>query len=761
MRHIFLSQYFITHILSRVFNENEAWRPIQTKKSLEVYASELTRFLACILRTLSSGLGYQFSLSSAQKEAAQALWMKLDGSDNILSLLHTLIYSLIGQPITGADTNQWLCPLTCWLAISSLRSDSKFRAAVDYTPVLAHWQYHIRNTHLHQAQIFIDNYEDGLIGYVSTFYLYFHLSHVLFFRAVKFQCATYLNEELVSPWNTVRWHQHYASNIVYSEAAPPCITWSPDMSKVDCQGRTLEIAHLRLGLQNLLQGVEQRMDTLCGSIEELDIPSDLTEDFTDDRMGWSWLDMQEFTKEPLPLLKHILSKTTDPVATVDSFGQLQWLPHRLSTYRQLFDEINRDLSILSFILPAPSPRGAEFMDMRIRNSQIPRNLYKNFGTWFVHRLVKTTTLVGKLSWVPVLCPDRLARLVDRYLLLVRPVESLFTGILSGSESRALYEEFMWVQGGERVTSLKFSRTLGQITRQYMDCELTLQPWRHIMVSIMREFIPPRFGGNNIGDLLSNHSTQLAQKTYAREVDQLPFLTTDILLDSREICTVWHDILGCGAHTPPIPMRLLSYNTSPPSLPASSSITPSSVINLDAQVGQILETLKSHIQIENKRLQVENKRDIEDAVVSGISTYMVQSGLSGLAAEMKKLTSLVTKLSQTGIPGASTYSSSSASHGPNPLSSVQPFIQQPITHLPAPSAMSRNIPHSFSPLRHLSRHSSSPQPQMSAPSTPSPLHASITLYPSPHTKEINMLQMEHEAQGHSMVIDEVEEEPGML
>ena len=290
VRHIFLSQYFITHILSRVFNENEAWRPIQTKKSLEVYASELTRFLACILRTLSSGLGYQFSLSSAQKEAAQALWMKLDGSDNILSLLHTLIYSLIGQPITGADTNQWLCPLTCWLAISSLRSDSKFRAAVDYTPVLAHWQYHIRNTHLHQAQIFIDNYEDGLIGYVSTFYLYFHLSHVLFFRAVKFQCATYLNEELVSPWNTVRWHQHYASNIVYSEAAPPCITWSPDMSKVDCQGHTLEIAHLHLGLQKLLQSVEQCMDALCGSIEELDTPSDLTEDFTNDRMSWSWLD---------------------------------------------------------------------------------------------------------------------------------------------------------------------------------------------------------------------------------------------------------------------------------------------------------------------------------------------------------------------------------------------------------------------------------------------------------------------------------------
>ena len=99
-------------------------------------------------------------------EAAQVLWTNLQRGNNITSLIHNLVYALIGEPISGADTNQWNCPLTCWLAILSVKSDRKFRSAVHYTPVLAQWQSHIRTIHIYQAELFKDKYMDGLLEYV-------------------------------------------------------------------------------------------------------------------------------------------------------------------------------------------------------------------------------------------------------------------------------------------------------------------------------------------------------------------------------------------------------------------------------------------------------------------------------------------------------------------------------------------------------------------------------------------------------------------
>ena len=82
-------------------------------------------------------------------------------------------------------------------------------------------------------------------------------------------------------------------------------------------------------------------------------------------------------------------------------------------YRQLFDEINDDLTILSFIPPASSPHS-----------------------------IKTTTLTGMIFFMPVLCPDQLAALLDLYQLLIRPVKYIFTEILLGVESRSFYKEYI-------------------------------------------------------------------------------------------------------------------------------------------------------------------------------------------------------------------------------------------------------------------------------------------------------------------------------
>lgn len=381
------------------------------------------------------------------------------------------------------------------------------------------------------------------------------------------------------------------------------------------------------------------MTELCGDIKT-NIPSQLTEDFTNDNIGHSWLHPTKYTTQPLPLLEHLLANSSTAPARVDPSGLLQWVPSRVAKYRRLFDDINELLSVLCFIIPAPPPRGTEYMDTRISNGQISRNVFKNFGTWFVHRMVKTTTLTGSLSWIPVLCPDKLGSLVDRYLLLVRPVECIFTEVLSGRESLEIYKEFLWVQNGNRVTSPMFSQILGVKTRDYMGATLTLRPWRHIAISIMREFIPAHSGGNQIGDLLSNHSTHQAQKTYAREVTQLPFLTSDVLLQSRELCSTWHDVLGFGRNPSPIPMRLLSYGGQP--IRSSSNPTPaqtsSATLERDALQRNISEIVKAAVQMGNQDLKVEMSSLIEKAVARGVASYLTKLGSKNRTEGRMPLTS---------------------------------------------------------------------------------------------------------------------------
>ena len=445
-------------------------------------------------------------------------------------------------------------------------------------------------------------------------------------------------EEVVSPWSIVRSHQHYASAIAYNESSAPCITWSPDMGKIDCQGRTLELFRLREGIRQLWLKVKGCMDDLCGHIPT-NIPEDLTEDFTDKRIGASWVDPTKFTEGvKLPLLKTLLEHPTHPIGSLDAFGTLQWFIGNLIHFQRIFNELNALLSVLCFIVPAPSPRGTEFMDTRICNTQISRNVFKNFGTWIFHQVVKTTTILDRLAWVPILCPPELGNLLDRYILLVRPVEAIVTHLLQGPQSHALYKEFLWVQRGSRVTSSEFSDLLKKITRDYMSCDLSLQPWRHIAVALSREWVPRQSDDNHVGDLLSNHSTAQAQRTYAREMTQLPNLTSDLLFESRYACEAWWSMLGFAGRQVTLPIRLqqrqdrLAYAQpsilAGPSPPMAAAPAPMGLTR-----EELNEIVTTALRRENEHLKLELERSTEKAVVNGLASLMSQSGLASLCQQM--------------------------------------------------------------------------------------------------------------------------------
>ena len=320
----------------------------------------------------------------------------------------------------------------------------------------------------------------------------------------------------VTPWNTLRDHQRYASSLVLRQAAAPRLSWSPDMSSVTCEGRTLALYRLRAGIRKITESIQERMKRLTRNTEiPVTVPAELSENLADDKAGTSWLQLGRFTPKELPLLEILLSHPDYTLAHVDSFGVFRWNHPGLHKLRHDLSELASELAVLCFLTPAPPPRGTEFADTRITNAQIPRNIYKDHGTWFIHHRTKTSGLTESLSWVPTLCPETVSALLDWYLVVARPIECIISQVLDGEVDHALHNEFLWMMNGKQLDSEQFSHILERTTGAFMGVGLSLHYWRHIAVSLMREFIPPTSLADNFGDKSMNHNTAMARRMYAR------------------------------------------------------------------------------------------------------------------------------------------------------------------------------------------------------------------------------------------------------
>ena len=71
--------------------------------------------------------------------------------------------------------------------------------------------------------------------------------------------------------------------------------------------------------------------------------------------------------------------------------------------------------------------------------------------WLATWRIKSETLVGKETFLPMKCHPELTRILERYLLIIRPVEAEMVKIVRGEMQYHIYREYLWTKGGERVT----------------------------------------------------------------------------------------------------------------------------------------------------------------------------------------------------------------------------------------------------------------------------------------------------------------------
>ena len=541
--------------------------------------------------------------------------------------LHAFLFSITSLPKDILGQNKWACPVQCFIAALAIQHNQTFMLATEITPYLARLKYAMRSIVYSQCLQDAPHHPEGFAG------------------ASEEHCKQLLNLQVSSSFSILSELDVYASSIAMSTPSAAQIAWSEDRRVVAYKEKKLSMAKLQSGIKLALGDAKSLLDQLCyGHSFPVNIPEDFQDDMTEMEFGYSYLDRVKCF--PDHALFHALVQDREcPLITVDGSGKAGLNFPEAAKWFGKCAELNKLLGCLAHITGGQPGRGTEITDVRIRNRSRLRNIMHSFGKMlWIYNYSKTSNNTGSDSYIPHQIPDCLAPLINCYLLVIRPLETLLSKMIYNEDISMLYQEYFWVQGGKHINSDTFSDQLGSFTHSYCGVKLKLLAWRHIAVAIKREYIPQfyynhRARGDDIGDLQAGHSSSTADRVYGIREDGLFYLNTQALAMHAQYSRRWHDALGVGLNPPGpalcfhpqyswLPHDTFTYSNplaDHPQVPSThdshSSLQPPSAtghLQLQAMIKNVVESqLEEHSRVVEKMIQQAVSNSIASALLNFI------------------------------------------------------------------------------------------------------------------------------------------------
>lgn len=372
-----------------------------------------------------------------------------------------------------------------------------------------------------------------------------------------------------SPYIICRNYQHLATAIAKSVHGPPTTRVSEDEESITFREKTLHIPTWRAALTKLVAEVKDELDALCyGDELGLVVPRDVPDDWSDESRGYSWTnnDPNRFgLKNGKPLLYRMLQDSELELGQVIQ-GKLRLSVFAIESILERCNKICEKLFLLVFFTAGQAPRVSEIGDYKHANSTRGRNMFNHDGAvWFLNRRVKYETLLRRESSIASKASKPVTMLLQKFFLLVRPLEKELTYHLplessDREKARQIYTEYMWVQSGVKMTAMDLRKSISTFLQT--ECGVAIGPrsYRQICVEIGRVYL-----GSEVEieaeelDLLAvqmGHSLQMARSHYASEVGHQPGMSSDLLLRYGRIAEAWWEAIGLKTGAPPLqPLRL--------------------------------------------------------------------------------------------------------------------------------------------------------------------------------------------------------------
>jgi DEAD/DEAH box helicase len=287
------------------------------------------------------------------------------------------------------------------------------------------------------------------------------------------------------------------------------------------------------------------------------------------------------------------------------------------------DAVNQKLALLSFFTAGQTPRVSEFVEHKFSNSTRPRTIFRDHHSiWLATRRVKTESHLEKETFIPMKCHPELTNLLDRYLLIVRPVEAELVRVVRTPQHYHTFTEYMWTKNCEPISPEAMRKNILEFTTKYFDSAIGTQDYRQICVEIGRVFLGSEFEirEEDLDALATQagHSIIMAQLRYAPEVGMPATMSSDLLGRFARVSEAWWQVTGFRpGHAPLLPLRTrqdLRAGSSNHPLPSGATSSQAPVFDTQSIILAITSAVTAEIQKVEHSLEAQVRKAVAEAMI---------------------------------------------------------------------------------------------------------------------------------------------------
>ena len=451
-----------------------------------------------------------------------------------------------------------------------------------------------------------------------------------FVRAVEREALCNLHPGVMSPMNATTDYQRFASSIAMNTSTPPNTRVSEDGMHITYSDKTLSIAKWRSGLRKLADEVTKELDDLClNNLFGLSIPDNAFDDWANEERGYSWTKNGKFTEDKRSLLAAMLKNPASRLAKINEAGEFKFDIAQVWDFLHKCDSVNEKLALLSFFTAGQTPRVSEFVQHKFANSTRPRTVFRDHQSiWLATRRLKTENVMEKESFIPMKCHPELSKLLERYLLIVRPVEAELVRVVRSTEDYHTFTEFMWTRECNPVSPEAMRKSILKFTTEYFDSSIGTQEYRQICMEIGRVFLGSEFEirEEDMDALASQagHSIDMTRLRYAPEVGKIPSMSSDLLGRFARVSEAWWQVAGFRPGYPPmLPLHARQDLRARQELHAAAPIAPSQPGPPTFDTQAILLAMTSAITAEMQKIE----RNLDGLIRRAVAEAMIPSQYS--------------------------------------------------------------------------------------------------------------------------------------
>ncbi|KZS91539.1 hypothetical protein SISNIDRAFT_467474, partial [Sistotremastrum niveocremeum HHB9708] len=452
--------------------------------SLQRYAEYGYQILSIILRSIHSPCpNFPLSLSPAQQLAADDLYHHLHQPElskaSLQPLIHSLLFSLIQPYDTTRARNDFSCPLIRALVVSNLTEAGPFKNPHAISGCFSRLQWCIR----------------GCVAKEIVNRPFPKQEHE---AALRLHPLTI--ERQPTPFSRLRTFIHIVTRVAKGTPSKPTATWSRDHQSMDVSGTHIEITKVREGVPNAIDACDEELheDILRGlKYPELDTHLHAMLDPNNhDVIGYDQIRSKapgySFLTDPrngfTPFRYCLFRDLLHLPPHLNRF----WIHGRLNPAEldRFFDQTKSFMEkfvIVSHVTCGGPSRASE-VDTTVICVLIDgdRKLYLcKDHVCLLSTYSKTRHITGKDKMVMKALPPKVAFLLLKYLILVRPCEELFAPHVGMSLlQQENYSTHLFVAHGNVMKQELLRQLMRKISKDFFGGSFSWNQYRHFIKAVL-------------------------------------------------------------------------------------------------------------------------------------------------------------------------------------------------------------------------------------------------------------------------------------